>query len=187
MGYQTHMPAFLAKGTKQFTTEVANQTRFVTKVRWVIESANGRIKQWRLFDKVLPNSLLKTVGDLLAVVCALQNCYGAPFIQSTSKDKQLAEKIMALCDVTNELGEYVARLKDKSEKALRWNELDEADTVADFPKLTFSELNDLTLGELTDYLMCPVQHFSLIQRNISTETGKIIYDRAFVSRWEIRG
>lgn len=45
MGYQTHMPAFLAKGAKQFTTEVANQTRFVTKVRWVIESANGRIKQ----------------------------------------------------------------------------------------------------------------------------------------------
>ena len=90
-GYQTYMPSFLAKGTKQFTAETANQTRIVTKVRWVIESANGRIKQWRLFDKVLPNSLLKIAGDLAAIVCALQNCYGSPFIQTMSKDKELAE------------------------------------------------------------------------------------------------
>lgn len=69
----------------------------------------------------------------------------------------MAEKILALCNVTNELGEYVARLKDKSEKALQWKELDAADTVADFPRLTFTELSDLTLGELKDYLMFPEQ------------------------------
>lgn len=98
MGYQTYIPSFLTKGTKQFTTETANETRFVTKIRWVIESANGRIKQWKIFDKVLPNFLLKTVGDLIAIVCALQNRYGTPFIKSTLKDKELAQKMLKLCD-----------------------------------------------------------------------------------------
>ncbi|CAF1585446.1 unnamed protein product [Didymodactylos carnosus] len=146
LGYQTHMPAFLSKGAKQFDTASANQTRFVTKIRWVIESANGRIKQWRLFDKVLPNSLLKTVGDLVAIVCALQNSYGAPFIQSMKKDKELAQKMLHLRDETNELGDLVAKLRDKAEKPLQWKELDASDTVPDFPHLTFKQLNDLTLG-----------------------------------------
>ncbi|CAF1551517.1 unnamed protein product, partial [Rotaria magnacalcarata] len=128
------------------TTETAYQTRFVTKIRWVIESANGRIKQWRVFDKVLPNSLLKTVGDLIAIVCALQNSYGAPFIKSTSKDKELAQQMLKLLDQTDELGNYVIKLKNKTEKLLQWKELNSADTVPDFPRLTFEELNDLTLG-----------------------------------------
>ena len=43
--YQTFMPAFLNKNSKQLSTRTGNETRFVTKIRWIIESANGRIKQ----------------------------------------------------------------------------------------------------------------------------------------------
>ncbi len=106
--YQTFMPAFLDKKSKQFSTVTGNETRFVTKIKWVIESANGRIKQWRIFDKVLPNSVLKTVGDLLGIVCALQNAYDASFIKSTVKDKMLAEKMILLKDKTNELADFAA-------------------------------------------------------------------------------
>jgi hypothetical protein len=117
----------LGKNIKQFSTQTANKTRFVTKIRWVIESANGRIKQWRIFDKGLPNSLLKTVGDLVAIVYALQNAYGVPFIKSTLKDEKFTEKMLRLRDETDEL--------------------DAAETVPDIPRLSFEELNDLTLGE----------------------------------------
>ena len=96
--YKTFKPAFLDRSAKQFSTGTGNETRFVTKIRWNIESANGRIKQWRIFDKVLPNSILKSVGDLVAIVCALQNEYGAPLIKSTLKDKMLAEKMLRLRD-----------------------------------------------------------------------------------------
>ena len=144
--YQTFMPAFLNKNSKQFSTRTGNETRFVTKIRWIIESANGRIKQWRIFGKVLPNSLLKTVGDLVDIVCALQNAYGAPLIKSALNDKKLAEKMLRLRDKTNELGDFVARWKEKSEKSIKWTDLDATDTVSDFPKLTFEELNELTLG-----------------------------------------
>ena len=74
------MPSFLTKGTKQYPTDIAGQNRLVTKVRWVIESSNERINQWRIFDNVLSNSLLKTAIDLIATVCALQNCCGTPLI-----------------------------------------------------------------------------------------------------------
>ena len=135
--YKTLMPAFLVRSAKQLSTGTDNDTRFVTKIRWIIEGANGRIKQWRIFDKVLPNSILKFVGDLVAIVCALQNAHGASFIKSTLKDKMLAEKMLRLLDETNELADFVARLKDKTEKALKWTELNAADTVPDFPRLSF--------------------------------------------------
>ena len=99
LGYQTYMPALLTKTTKQFETNVVNPT----KIRWVIENANDCVKQWRLFEKVLPNTLLKTVGELIAIICALLSCYGSPLIQFTSKDEQLATKMLYLCDETNEL------------------------------------------------------------------------------------
>ena len=44
---------------KKHTTKEANKSRLNTKVRWVVESANGRIKQWRFLDK-----LVKYIGDL---------------------------------------------------------------------------------------------------------------------------
>ena len=141
------MSALLTKGTKQFTTDVENQTRLVTKIRWVIESANGRVKQWRLFDEVLPNSLLKIVEELVAIVFSLLNCYGSPLTQSISKDEHLAAKMQQLCHETNEFSNYVTKLKDKSERQSQWKELDGLDTVPDFPKLTFDEPNDITLGE----------------------------------------
>ena len=44
LGFRTQMPCYLDKGKKQHTTEEANKSRMVTKVRWVVESVNGRIK-----------------------------------------------------------------------------------------------------------------------------------------------
>lgn len=58
LGIKSEMPAFLDRGQKQLTTEQSNLSRLVTKIRWVVESANARLKSWKFFDKVLPNSLI---------------------------------------------------------------------------------------------------------------------------------
>ena len=89
--------------------------------------------------------MLKTVGGLVGIVCALQNAYGAPLIKSALNDNKLAE-MLRLRGKTNELGDFVARWKEKSEKSIKWADLDATDTVSDFPKLTFGELNEITLG-----------------------------------------
>ena len=62
----------------------------------VVEPSSGRSS-----IKYLPNSLLKSVGDLIATICPLQNAYGTPCIKFTLKDKILAEKILRLRDGTN--------------------------------------------------------------------------------------
>ena len=45
LGFKTQMSPFLQKYDKHHSTTEANMTRFVTKVRWVVEAANGRIKK----------------------------------------------------------------------------------------------------------------------------------------------
>ena len=145
-GYKTKMPYFLSKKANQFTTDEANQTRLVTKIRWVVESANGRIKQWRFFDKVVPNTILKNIGGYFAIVCALINAYRPLFIVDISKDDAIADRILRLVTQSNYIKAYVDKLKSKSEKSLTWTLLNAKHLVKDFPRMTLNELNYLTLG-----------------------------------------
>lgn len=55
-GFKTQMPVFLPKSCKQHSTFDANSSRLVTKIRWVVEAANGRLKKWRFLDNVVCNS-----------------------------------------------------------------------------------------------------------------------------------
>jgi hypothetical protein len=73
LGITTEMPAFLDKGQKQLTTEQSNTSRLVTKIRWVVESANGRLISWKYFDKVLPNSQIPFIGDYIQIICSICN------------------------------------------------------------------------------------------------------------------
>lgn len=57
-GFRVKLPCYLPKGAKQHSTEEANMSRLITKVRWVVESVNGRIKQWIMLNKVIPNTLI---------------------------------------------------------------------------------------------------------------------------------
>ena len=62
-GLNVQMPAFLPKGQKQHTAKEANLSRFVTIVRWVVDSVNGRARQWKILEKVVPNVLVPNIGD----------------------------------------------------------------------------------------------------------------------------
>ena len=94
LGYETYMPKFLNKNQNQFSTSEANENRLTTKVRWIVESTNGRIKQWKIFDKVMYNTLIPSIGDYFSIVCAIINCFILAFIIDTSKDRVIAEKIL---------------------------------------------------------------------------------------------
>ena len=41
--YETYLSKFLNKNQNQFSTSEANENRLTTKVRWIVESTNGRI------------------------------------------------------------------------------------------------------------------------------------------------
>jgi hypothetical protein len=60
----------------------------ITKVRWVVESANGRIKQWRFLDK-----LVKYIGDFVKIVCAILNCFRPRTLSIDTSSNEIANEI----------------------------------------------------------------------------------------------
>lgn len=47
LGIKTEMPKCLKKGEKQHDVEDSNSSRLTTKIRWIVESAKSRMKQWK--------------------------------------------------------------------------------------------------------------------------------------------
>lgn len=54
MGFIGKMPSFADTPSAQLTTEQANNSRIITKTRYIVEVVNGRIKKWfKYFDKTV--------------------------------------------------------------------------------------------------------------------------------------
>ena len=70
-GLCVQMPVYLKKGSKQLSTEDANTSRLITKIRWIVESINGRLKQWLFFEKVVSNHYIPHFGDFLRIIAAI--------------------------------------------------------------------------------------------------------------------
>ncbi|CAC5371568.1 unnamed protein product [Mytilus coruscus] len=126
-GIQIKMPSFLSRNEKQLSVEDGNTTRLVTKVRWIVESVNCRIKQWRLLDKILPNSLIPYAGEYTRFVSAICN-KNIPSLNTGNETKDLL-----LCKNASHVKEEAHGTGDN-------------DAVEDFPKLSKEDIRDITLG-----------------------------------------
>ena len=111
-----------------------------------MESTNGRIKQWKIFDKVMYNTLIPSIGDYFSIVCAIINRFTSAFIIDKSKDRVIAEKMLQLFQQSNELKQYIDSIKDDSERDIKWCSFDAAGALNDFPIFSYQSLIDLTLG-----------------------------------------
>ena len=143
-GINSHMPHFLNKSQKQHTTEEANESRPVTKVRWVVESANGRIKKWKALSNTMPNSQIPYVGDYVRIVCSLCNAFRPPLVTSKDSDKVIARRMMALAKTPNKLQDKVLK-NGWDKKRVIWKKIDD-EKLENFPEMTEDELRDLTMG-----------------------------------------
>ncbi|CAF3738772.1 unnamed protein product [Rotaria socialis] len=95
LGLNVVFPPFL-NGRKQFTTTAANQSRFVTKVRWVVEAENGRIKQFKFLANTVANSSLPHLEQYLSIVCSIINRYRPPIKTSSIQDTVIADQMISL-------------------------------------------------------------------------------------------
>ncbi|VDI02501.1 Hypothetical predicted protein [Mytilus galloprovincialis] len=147
LGIQTEMPSFLKKGQAQFTTEESNTSRLITKIRWVVESANGRIKTWVFFNHVMPNSQIPYIGDYLRIVCSICNKYFKPLSSGDPEEDQLLGCKMIYLSKQNNLlkekieSENLDRIRSNS---TTWCKIDAASI--EFPSITEEDLRNLTLG-----------------------------------------
>lgn len=95
LGLNVVLPPFL-NGRRQFASSEANASRYVTKIRWVVEVGNARIKQFKFFAHTIPNSSLLYLEEYLLIVCAIINRYQTPVKVNETNDVQLGEKMASL-------------------------------------------------------------------------------------------
>ncbi|GAB1860468.1 SWIM-type domain-containing protein [Camponotus japonicus] len=78
--FRVLMPALKGK-RKQLSTEESNESRFVTKIRWAVESVHGVLKQkYRLLDHKTDNKLIPKIGSYFRIASFLNNTFGKGFI-----------------------------------------------------------------------------------------------------------
>ena len=89
LGFKTEIPHFFKKAEKQHSTEIKSETSG-DKNSLVMESANGRIKIWKVLENVVPNSCIPYSGDYVRIIRALCNAFKLRLIKDTLKNQELA-------------------------------------------------------------------------------------------------
>lgn len=100
LGFNVVLPPFL-NGRRRFTQSDANQSRNVTKIRWVVEAVNGRMKQFKFLANTIQNSSLPHLEQYLLIICAIINRYQRPMKTSTPDDVIIADRMVRLLKPKN--------------------------------------------------------------------------------------
>ncbi|CAG2254094.1 unnamed protein product [Mytilus edulis] len=129
----------------QEMVEDSNVTRLVTKIRWVVESVNGRIKSWKYLDRVLPNSQIPFVSDYVNIACAIMNKYWPELnTGDLEQDEQLASKMLYLSKQKNLLHEKIIE-EGLDKRSCKWQKID-ASSAPTFPRLSEEDIRNITVG-----------------------------------------
>jgi hypothetical protein len=144
MGYEPKMPEFLIRGQKQHTTEQANKSRLITKVRWRVESYHARMKKWMLLSGRIENAFIPKIADCVRIVSAALNCYRGPIGQDTinADDDELARYMRDRIVRQNLLAARVSAGTISARS--RWQKIEES--TFDFPELSLDDIRQLFFG-----------------------------------------
>lgn len=75
-GLICRMPPLLEAGEHQLSTEDANESRVITKTRWIVEARNGHLKsKFKLLNNIQQIHVIPNVGDFYRISGAIINRY----------------------------------------------------------------------------------------------------------------
>ena len=121
----------------------ANQTRLITKCRWVIEAINGSLKQsHKALDKI-QNTMLTHIIDDFKIAAALLNAF-RHFLKTDGEDsEEIALNMLAKVNSKNELVKLINN-KDKTSDFVSIDAIE----LNDFPKIELeSIIKKITFGK----------------------------------------
>lgn len=145
LGIDAAMPSFLGSNSRQFDVYDANLSRFITKLRWVVESVNARLKRFKWFSQTISNSSLPAVPELLSIAAALINCFHVPMVTASSEDDNIVQQMNRLLGQRNLLQHYVQT--NGLERPGTWRPIEINDLAIPFPVLSLDYIRSITLGE----------------------------------------
>lgn len=140
--YKVAMPACVPPKQPQMTTEQANKTRFVTKVRYKIEVVNGILKQNNLLANTRFNSMIDSAIDDWKIAAAIYNEFFTPIESDKGFEGFVAQKMISRLNTECELKDKATQLDRKSSV---WKLIDQS-ALPDFPVLDENNILCFTLG-----------------------------------------
>ncbi|KAL1493831.1 hypothetical protein ABEB36_009517 [Hypothenemus hampei] len=143
-GFEVLMPALKGK-RNQLTTKESNESRMVTKIRWVVEAVHGNIAQKdRLLHHQFRNRMLSDAGVYCNVACLLHNLTGKRFNTDVEKISVVIERMKRSMDMVNVLAEKI-KSKNYNLKTVPFKEITSKD-LPDFPEMTVEDLEFFFTG-----------------------------------------
>lgn len=105
MKLDVRMPDFIKKGADgQLTTTQCNKSRLITKMRFCIEAANGRMKmKWHLFNKIIPSILTTNLMSDYKIASAILNAFGKPILCEKENYLDIGEQMLNRLYTKNDL------------------------------------------------------------------------------------
>lgn len=142
-GFLPKMPSFADGPRLPLTTEQANTSRLVTRLRYQVEKANGNIKlKYKYFNQTIQNSVVPDLFNDFKVACALCNLTFKP-----SQPKEL-EKQIAYSMLERSMQKNLLQIVIKEEKLnARHSKFESIESLeVQFPRLTLDDLHLYTCG-----------------------------------------
>jgi len=143
-GYKVFMPALKGKRA-QLRTEESNDSRWITKIRWVVEAIHGILGQkYQLLHHTLDNKLLPKIRLFFRIACFLNNTFGKRLQSDFEVSNEIIQQMKSRRNVENSLAEEV-EAQHWNRRKTQFQQLTSADLL-DFPELTERDLKILFTG-----------------------------------------
>lgn len=181
-GYVVLMPSL--KGKKnQLTTEESNYSRYVTKLRWVVESIHGILGQkYRLLHNQFRNTMLPSAGTFCKIANLLQNLFGKRLNILDDKTKIIVERMKSTNLNANPLAERIEKY-NLNRKVVPF-ETTTTEEILDFPELTLEDLEVLFTGSYQ--LAQAISYLGEMLEEDGTLSLKFLKEEPGIIRFEVR-
>ena len=144
LGILMKMPPFLEKNRKQFSTEEANDSRLITKSRWIVESRNGHLKSiFKFFAGAISVVHGVHIKDFLFIAAVIINKYKET-IDIQNADIDLANELLEKATRVNTMQARV-EAENLTARNASWARLNH-NRIPNFPVLTLDYLRNVTAG-----------------------------------------
>ena len=138
------MPALLQPSQRQLDTQVANDSRTITKTRWIVETRNGHIKSvFQFFVRAVSMNHVIKIGDIYQIAGVILNKYREPIVMEGATS-EVAKRMLEKSRTPNVIKTRV-EIDNLHTRNTRRDQLN-ANHVPYFPRLDFNYLMDLTMG-----------------------------------------
>lgn len=122
----------------------ANKSRLVTKLRFAIETANGRMKnKWSLFQKIIPSILTPNLMADYKIGAALFNSFGKPILCEREDFRNIGSRMMRSVQTKNEL---VRIINSKNFEKIKKRHFGLLEGQLNFPRLNQEQIKNISLG-----------------------------------------